>query len=315
MIKSLDNLSNGEHLASRTATSDATISENSVSGDPATYIVEPTTVHTQSIILLHGLGDNGRNFGTLLLQSGVTSAGYTLLQLLPSARFIFPSAKRRRSSAFKRAMLTQWFDVARLPDPEYRKETQLQGLAESAALLEPLVRDEVGKVGADNVILGGISNGSAMSMSLLMTLGYPLGGYIGLCSYLPYQKDILEAVSDEIHDDNDPFSNDEEEAAEKTPAVKMLEFEQDLLGVHAPVGTLSDDSTSVATPVFLGHGELDEKKPPAIGRAAAETLRACGFDVIWRLYEDLGHCYKVPDEFDDIVDFIEMKVGWEVSRT
>ncbi|KXJ87308.1 Alpha/Beta hydrolase protein [Microdochium bolleyi] len=301
---------------------ESTMPASSSTGESAAYlhIVEPTSHHTHSIMLLHGLGDNGPKFGAELLQTGFTSTGHTLPQLLPGARFIFPSAKRRRSSAINRALLRQWFDIARLPDPEYRRETQLQGLAESAAQLEPLVRAEVDEVGAGNVILGGISNGSAMSMALLMALGLPLGGYIGLCSYMPWQRDLLEAVSDTsneggLDDEDNPFANDDDATAEeKTPAVRMIEFERDLLGMD-PGPELSDDKMLVKTPVFLGHGELDEKKPPAIGKAAAETLRACGYDVTWRLYPELGHWYQVPDEIDDIVDFIEGKVGWELSRT
>jgi len=88
----------------------------------------------------------------------------------------------------KRSLLNMWFDIVRLQDPEYRKETQVQGLEESAAQLIPLIQAEVDKVGAANVILGGISNGSAMSIALLLALGpeVGLGGYIGFCSYMPF---------------------------------------------------------------------------------------------------------------------------------
>jgi uncharacterized protein YggL (DUF469 family) len=67
--------------------------------------------------------------------------------------------------------------------------------------------------------------------------------------------------------------------------------------------------------VFLGHGDADEKKPYALGHAAAETLQALGFDVTWRLYQNLGHWYKVPDEIDDIVNFIQNSVGWSVASS
>ena len=283
--------------------------------ESSTYIVEPIHAHTQSVILLHGLGDNGYNFGTLFLREGLTFSGCTLTQLLPGARFIFPTAKRRRSSAFRRAKLTQWFDIARLPDPEYRKETQLHGLAESSSQLVPLIHEEVDKVGAQNVILGGISNGSAMSMSLLLALGLPLGGYIGLCSYLPYQKDILEAVMERTDcklDKDDVFAQDEEEEAEKSVEIRALEFERDLLCMEPFTDVIGCRALST-TPIFLGHGELDEKKPPALGQAAAETLRAIGFDVTWKLYSELGHWYKVPDEIEDIADFVKCRVGWRLA--
>ncbi|KAH7024447.1 Alpha/Beta hydrolase protein [Microdochium trichocladiopsis] len=218
-----------------------------------------------------------------------------------------------------------WFDIARLPDPEYRRETQLRGLAESAAQLDPLVREEARKVGARNVILGGISNGSAMSMALLLAIGaeMSLGGYIGLCSYLPYQRDIMEAVTgkgigqeDEILGEENPFGGDDDgDEAEKSPTAKAMEFVRDLLDMESLPSEVTEQQTPQGLPpVFLGHGALDEKKPPALGEAAADTLRACGFQVTWKLYPELGHWYQVPEEIDDIVKFVESRVGWKIVR-
>ena len=61
----------------------------------------------------------------------------------------------------------------------------------------------------------------------------------------------------------------------------------------------------------MGHGELDDKVPWRLGKAAADVMRKAGHDVDWRCYEGQGHWYKVPEQIDDIVDFITNKVGWE----
>ncbi|KAI1383884.1 phospholipase/carboxylesterase [Hypoxylon trugodes] len=283
--------------------------------DSVPYVVEPTTTHSHTIILLHGISSNGEKFGKELLETGKTANGRTLLQLLPGARFIFPTAKRRRSSAFKRSVITQWFDIARLPDPEYRKQTQLKGLAESAAELEPLIRQETLRIPPQNVIIGGISNGCAMSLSMLLTLDHPLGGFIGMCGYLPYRTDIDEAIKDDSADieEDDPFAPEDAEITPHDPGVKALVFERDLLCL-TPSLNPSKDNTAQATPIFLGHGDIDEKKPPELGEAAAATMRTAGYDVTWKLYPGLGHWYKVPDEIDDIVDFIKTKVGWAISQ-
>ena len=42
-------------------------------------------------------------------------------------------------------------------------------------------------------------------------------------------------------------------------------------------------------------------------------LRALGYEVVWKLYPGLGHWYKIPDEIDDIVEFIRGSVGWDSS--
>ncbi|KAI2469807.1 phospholipase/carboxylesterase [Annulohypoxylon bovei var. microspora] len=281
-----------------------------------TYIVEPRTVHTHTIILLHGLSSNGERFGKELLETGVTTGNRTLAQLLPGTRFVFPTAKRRRSSAFNRAILTQWFDIARLPDPEYRKQIQLKGLAESAAELEKLIHKETLKVSPWNVILGGLSQGCGMSLSMLLALGYPLGGFIGMCGYLPFRTDINEAIveGDIEPDEDNPFATqDEDQTSPKDPAVRALIFERDLLCL-SPITSLTRENTAQSTPVFLGHGDVDEKKPYQLGEGAAQLMQAAGYEVVWKLYQGLGHWYKMPDEIDDIVDFIQTKVGWTISQ-
>ncbi|KAI1171375.1 phospholipase/carboxylesterase [Nemania sp. FL0916] len=288
-----------------------------------TYTVEPTSKHVYTFILLHGLSSNGEKFGKELLETGKTSAGKTLPDLLPGARFIFPTAKRRRSSAFGRKKLTQWFDITRLPDPEYRKEVQLQGLAESAVEIREFLRREIEVAGIPpaNIVLGGLSQGFAMSLSVLLTLEYPLGCYFGISGYLPYQKDIEEAIrgedaSDDNMDDDNPFAEPGDDSPPKDPAVRAFEFERDLICIDAPQNPVEDRSqTAAATPIFLGHGDLDEKVPYQLGEAAARTMRAAGYNVEWKLYPGLGHWYRIPDEIDDIVEFIGKHVGWELAKT
>lgn len=282
-----------------------------------TYVVEPLAAHTHTAILLHGLGSNGEKFGREFLATAAISSGRTLPALLPGARFVFPTARRRRSTAFNRALLTQWFDVARLADPEYRRETQLRGLAESAAGLLELLRLEMLRVPAQNILLGGISQGCAMSLSLLLALPHPLGGFVGMCGYLPFRKDISETTSEEpLAPDDDPFaaaSDSGEDAPPDDPAVLVSRFERDLLCLP-PLPGLKRDGTACSTPVFLGHGDSDEKKPYEQGQAAAKTMEAAGYEVRWKLYQGLGHWYKIPDEIDDIVEFVSTQVGWEMSR-
>ena len=286
---------------------------------PSPYIVEPTEPHTYTIILLHGLGSNGEKFGSELLDTAVTSQGPKLIELLPNARWVFPTSRRRRSSAFRRSVLTQWFNIANLQDPSQRKELQLEGLAESAQEVLGVLRCELEKVPPQRIILGGLSQGCAMSAAVLLCLEHPIGGYIGMCGFFTYQEDLELAVTDEgtDFDDDDPFARDDDSGADEgksqDPIVKAQAFERDLLGLDA-VHPARKDSTSHSTPVFLGHGTDDEKVPYSLGLGIAKALRACEYQVTWKGYQGQGHWYKIPDEIDDIVNFIRSQVGWEGSR-
>lgn len=126
-------------------------------GDPI-YTLEPTAPHTHTILLLHGLGSTGQTFGTELLSTGLTKSGYSLTTLFPYARFVFPTSKPRRSSAFARSVLTQWFDITRLQEPSYAQERQLKGLEESAGEILEVLKNELRRLESPrNLILGGLS--------------------------------------------------------------------------------------------------------------------------------------------------------------
>ncbi|RBR20934.1 uncharacterized protein FIESC28_05086 [Fusarium coffeatum] len=279
------------------------------------YIVEPTGPHTHSLIILHGLGSNGKKFGRELIETGICSDGKSLPELLPGARFIFPTSKKRRSSAFRRSKLTQWFNIASLEDPSYRNHTQTQGLEESSREIFDLLEEERKKVPDKNIILGGISQGCAMGLVCLLAMEFPIGGFFGMSSWLPFATEIKDFLIDldeyDFSDeDDDPFdtSNNEIEYL-RTPDAKVHDYIRDLILLDtenlAEMGSLS-------TPVFMGHGDADEKIKPALGEEACRTLRSVGFEVEWKSYEGLGHWYKVPDEIDDIVNFIRGKVGWSL---
>ena len=278
------------------------------------FVIEPTAAHTRSLILLHGLGSNGQKFGEEFLETGKTSAGLTLPRLFPGAKFIFPTSRRRRSTAFGRSMLTMWFDIVRLQDPSHRKELQLQGLAESARELLDLVRQELetSNIPPENIVIGGLSQGCAMSLSVLLCMDRPIGGFIGMSGYLPFREDIDEAVAEPVDDEDDPFSRDHDAQDELDPATKAYIFERDLLGL--PPMDSEQKQTAQSTPIFLGHGSADEKVPYLLGKHVVGTMQSAGYEVQWKCYQGHGHWYKIPDEIDDIVDFLRSVVGWQVEN-
>ncbi|KAF4998912.1 hypothetical protein FGRMN_2843 [Fusarium graminum] len=277
------------------------------------FIIEPSGPHTHSFILLHGLGSNGEKFGRELIGIGICPDGKSLPDLLPGARFIFPTSKRRRSSAFKRAMLTQWFDIASLKDPSYRSHTQFQGLEESSREIFDLIDDERVKVSHKNIILGGISQGCAMGFLCLLALEFPLGGFIGMSGWLPFATQLEEVAIDD-DDDEEHFSGDENPfASSDTVSVshdardRVHGYARELLSLEST--GRSEALQTFSTPILLGHGEKDEKVVPSLGRQACRVLQSVGFEVQWESYEDQGHWYKVPDQIDDIVNFINKKLG------
>lgn len=287
---------------------------------PPPFVIEPTAQHTHSFILLHGLGSNGEKFGKELIDTGVCSDGKKLVDIFPGARFIFPTSKKRRSTAFGRAMLRQWFDIRSLDDPSYRQDGQLKGLVESSQEIREILDEELKKISHQNIILGGLSQGCATALCCLLSLNFPLGGFIGMSGWLPFQKEIEAAARDEDDSsDDNPFGSDTEDPFEHSegeegpviqdPISRVINLTRDLLCLDKLENT-SKTNSPLLTPVFLGHGEADDKVKPCYGKSAYETLVAGGFQVTWKCYSDQGHWYKIPDEIDDLVKFIREQVGW-----
>lgn len=84
----------------------------------------------------------------------------------------------------------------------------LPGLRESVAEVIEIIRNESCENGVpfDKIILGGISQGCATAVQvLLLCSGIKLGGFIGLCGFLPFQS-TFEKVAWEDRMDGDEIS-------------------------------------------------------------------------------------------------------------
>ncbi|KIW16434.1 hypothetical protein PV08_06486 [Exophiala spinifera] len=242
-------------------------------GHPEPLVVLPSATHTFSIILLHGRGSNGPRFGLEFLESR-TSGGQTLQELFPSVKFIFPTAKKRRSTVLKRVKINQWFDNYSLDDPTERQDLQYEGLTETTQFLHQLIEEEGTTLqgGVNNVIVGGLSQGGAMALIASLSFaaedhhdssfskqveaaskdaatasttssyrGSSLGGFIGMSGWLPFARDIVSAALP-----NNPDGNDDEYDDHSDPFVRTSSDSHTVLSeeTRAPRGPDAEDSIS-----------------------------------------------------------------------
>ncbi|PVH99421.1 phospholipase/carboxylesterase [Periconia macrospinosa] len=281
------------------------------------FTIEPTSPpHTQTFILLHGLGSNGEKFGRELLDTGISSNDQSLQTAFPSAKFIFPTAKTLRVTALKRSRVPAWFDMYSLGDRMLREDVQIDGLIESSEYIRSIIKHEMqeSSLQPENIVLGGISNGCALGLTTLLSLDFPIGAFVGLCARLPFRDDIEDvirhagAVARDGDNDQVVFGEeDDAEVSEPQDATgQALDFVRDLVSLDSRTNVVSMTSP-LTTPVFLGHGKKDEVVPHNFGKDVAETLTSLNVDVTWRLYPDLAHWYEIPGEIDDILAFLRDK--------
>ena len=270
---------------------------------PPPFIIHPLSTHLQSIIILHGRGSSASAFGPPLLYTPVSSLqSQTLHTAFPHAKFIFPTASKRRAVVYNRASINQWFDNWSLTEPTEREELQIEGLRESSAYIHSLLREEIELVGAGNVVLGGLSQGCAASLvALLMWEGEPLGAAFGMCGWLPFRKQMEEIAQPRYDgdDEDDPFERSSQSEKFDPPA-QAVEFLCEEVGASVVQPSMSFQRT----PLFLGHGTEDGKVFLHLGREAAGCLRILGMHVSWTKYEGLAHWYSAA-MLRDLVDFLQ----------
>lgn len=260
---------------------------------PELHIIEPTSAHTHTAILLHGRGSNGPEFAEELMEESRLPGHPTLAQKFSSWRFVFPSSRQLWNTFFEEDM-PAWFEAHSLTDITARQELQEPGIIEGVGYLSSVLGDEIERVGGDagKVVLGGISQGAAVGMWTLLCRRKSdrLGGFVGASTWLPFAGYIREYAG--------KCGEDNSEANFVGGMMSHLRYfvtcPRELKGV-------------LNTPVFLGHGIDDEMVGVDLGRQARKVLEQLGMEVEWKEYEGAeldGHWIKVPEEMDDIARFL-----------
>jgi len=272
---------------------------------PPRHVYFPaTTEHTATVILLHGRGSNGSELASDLADTR-TSAGKTVFAHFPSVRWVFPSARPRWSDQFEED-ISEWFDLPSVEDPDRDGQKQLPGLQESVEYIHRVLDEEIAKLGgnATRVVLGGISQGMAVALVALICSPRPLGGFVGAMGWMPFSGKLTTYLEKGETDQAANFFRwalAHPSAEYKRPRRSQVEISE---------ASRQANSVSFGTPVLLGHGEDDQWIGVRRGETARDILLRLGFQVLWKTYrgaEGDGHWLKEPEQFDDIVRFLEDK--------
>jgi len=160
----------------------------------------------------------------------------------------------------------------------------------------------------ERIILGGISQGCATAILTLLSSGLDFGGFIGWCSWLPFQKEINCLTT------GSPKTKEEVALHIRTilemPICEHAEIEN-LGGPEESLKSLSvcPTSSSNKTPIFLAHSRDDETVPFTQGEGPKEAMKSLGYDVTWKEYDNGGHWIQPKHGVDDMVAFLQGVMG------
>ncbi|KAG4438208.1 hypothetical protein IFR05_006332 [Cadophora sp. M221] len=282
---------------------------------PDPMIVPPLLEHRQSIIILHGRGSFAAKFGPPILTTKATDTGETIQTAFPHARIIFPTASRNRATIYKRSYTHQWFDNWHLEQHTERQDLMSKVLRKSVLYIHGLLRAEIELVGADSVVLWGLSQGCATTLVSLLTWDEkPFAAAVGMCGWLPFANVMLDIIQggagdeDDIFShsgDDDPFASENSnltQGASLDPAVQAVTFLREELDMADQKGKVFQ-----SIPVFLGHGTEDQSVRIGLGWESQKSLELIGIDVRMVQYEGLGHWFS-EDMFGDIFEFLKEKL-------
>ena len=128
-----------------------------------------------TIIIMHGLGADGRDFMPIAEQLDLSSVG--------PVRFLFPNAPSIPVTINGGYVMPAWYDI--LTADLVRREDEA-GLRQSRLDIEALIANEKERgIPANRMVVAGFSQGCAMALMVGLRHSETLAGIVGMSGYLP----------------------------------------------------------------------------------------------------------------------------------
>ena len=159
---------------------------------PRAHILPPSSAHLNTIVFLHGLGDSSAGFSSVFQAFP-----------LPNTRVVLPNAPVQAVSANGGMRMQSWYDIysfARSTPLNAREDAA--GIHRSSGALTALLHSEValledaGRQSTD-LLLGGFSQGGAMSIYAGLRFERRLAGVVGLSCYLLLRDEYPAALTEQ----------------------------------------------------------------------------------------------------------------------
>ncbi|GAB7344795.1 hypothetical protein MBLNU457_3257t2 [Dothideomycetes sp. NU457] len=153
---------------------------------PAALVVPAVKRHTSTVIVAHGLGDSGA--GWSFLSEMWRQKGKFL-----ETKFIMPNAPQIPITVNMGMRMPGWYDIIDFDDIQENEDET--GIKRSQAYFHSLIAKEIeAGIPSERIVLGGFSQGGAMSLMAGTTCPTKLGGIFALSSYLLLQSKLQDLV-------------------------------------------------------------------------------------------------------------------------
>ena len=138
-----------------------------------------------TILIMHGLGADGRDFLPIAEQLDLSSVG--------PLRFVFPSAPVMPVTINGGYQMPAWYDI--LGADLVQREDE-KGLRQSQAAIDALIEREKSRgIAANRIVVAGFSQGCALALMTGLRHRERLAGVMGLSGYLPLAATLAKERS------------------------------------------------------------------------------------------------------------------------
>ncbi|KAL2269471.1 hypothetical protein VTJ83DRAFT_1655 [Remersonia thermophila] len=151
-----------------------------------------TARHTATVIFIHGLGDTGHGWASAV-------ENWRRRQRLDEVKFILPHAPSIPITCNGGFRMPGWYDIHTIDGnaESLRKHEDEPGIRASQAYFHDLIQKEMDAgIPADRIVIGGFSQGGAMSLFAGLTAKAKLAGIVALSSYLLLSLKFADIVAE-----------------------------------------------------------------------------------------------------------------------
>ncbi|KAJ3554232.1 hypothetical protein NM688_g3212 [Phlebia brevispora] len=147
-------------------------------------VVPASSEHTATVIFLHGLNTTGYAWQEMV-------STFASEAPLTHIKWVLPHAPQMPVTAKDGATMHSWYDIF---DWDYKLGEDEQGILASSVSLGEIIRDEVESgIPPNRIVLGGFSQGGAMSLLTGLISEWKLAGIVNLSGRL-VMRDKLESM-------------------------------------------------------------------------------------------------------------------------
>ena len=135
----------------------------------------PNDSPVATILIMHGLGADGRDFMPIAQQLDLTGVG--------PVRYLFPNAPTIPVTINGGYVMPAWYDI--LASDLVKREDEA-GLRQSRLQIEEIIASEKARgMPASRIVVAGFSQGCAMALMVGLRHAETLAGIVGMSGYLP----------------------------------------------------------------------------------------------------------------------------------